>query len=214
MSISQNPITGPMRKSFGTATCVRYAGKNIVRARIHKRWDPKTKKQLLHRHKFKLLVEAYQIFRGAIEEGFLVCKKGMTCFNMYISANLSIAFDTTGELPVINYSRLKLSKGAIPSVNVMESEIGVEGITIRYDTNIDLPKVSATDELTLIASLKDDGVIYTRQARGSENTGSMFLKFTDTKAEYVENCYLYVRTADGKKSSDSVYIQLNTNFTN
>ena len=208
MSRSQNPVTGAMSGSYGNITTLRFAGKNFIRAKPFEPKDAKTPKQLLHRDKFSMLVDIYTAFGGITDTGFLQLKKGMTGYNTFISTNLKRVFDKTSKVPVINYSRLLVSMGAIPRVSVLESGVGAEGITIRYETSVGLPKVSAGDELTAFARLKNGDFLITRQSRGSDETGILVLKYTDQKVEDVEFCYLFARSADGKMSSNSTYVAL------
>jgi len=207
MSSSQNPLTGSMRKSMGNFTTVSYGGKNFIRSKPFNRKDPKTEDQMLHREKFSLLADFYQSLSKIIDKGFSVRKKGMTVYNMFISTNFSRAFDESSEEPALDYSRILVSKGGIPPVSVVESGIGAEGITIRYETNIGLPKVSATDELTAFARLKNGDFLLTGQTRGSEETGTLVLEYTDLIPQEVECCYLFGRSANGKMSSNSVAIK-------
>ena len=209
MSRSQNPVTGPMSGSYGNATFVSYAGKNFVRSKPFEPKDPKTPKQLLHREKFSLLADLYTAFGGITDTGFLLLKKGMTGYNMFISTNIKLVFDEKSKVPVIDYSRLLVSKGAIPRLSVLESSVGAEGITIRYATNIGLPKVSATDELTAFACLKNNELLIEMQIRGNEETCSIVLECPDLNVEDVVCCYLFARSADGKISSNSVFVSLN-----
>jgi hypothetical protein len=198
-----------MRGSYGNNTFVRYAKKNIVRAKPLNIKDAKTKKQLRHRQKFRLLVNIYQTVGDIIDTGFLQLKNGMTSYNMYISNNIKTAFDKTSEEPIIDYSRLLVSKGLIPRMNVLESRVGDEGIIINYETSIGLPKVSATDELTAFARLKNDDFVITTQTRGCEETCSMVMEYPGLNREDVVFCYLFARSADGKMSSNSVYVKVN-----
>ena len=208
MSTSQNPVTGRMRKKFGTAIFSTSGGKNIVRAKPLHPKDPKTEKQLVHRQKFRLLAHFYEHYAKIIDTGYLVLKKDMTVFNLFLQANFKLVFDKDSKEPVIDYSRLLVSKGVIPRVKVIESGVGAEGITIRYETSMGLPKVSAGDELTAFARLKNGDFLITRQSRGSDETGILVLKYTDQKVEDVEFCYLFARSADGKMSSNSTYVAL------
>ena len=209
MSRSQNPVTGAMSGSYGNITTLRFAGKNFIRAKPFEPKDAKTPKQLLHREKFSMLADIYTAFGGITDTGFLLLKKGMTGYNTFISTNLKRVFDKTSKVPVIDYSRLLVSKGAIPRVSVLESGVGQEGITIRYATNIGLPKVSATDELIAFGRCESNHYLICRQVRGSEETGTMVLGYPDVTVEDVKYLFLFVRSADGKMSSNSVLVSLN-----
>ena len=208
MSRSQNPVTGAMSGSYGNITTTRYAGKNFIRGKSFEPKDPKTPNQLLHREKFTLLADFYQLNEQLIDSGFLIRKKGMTGYNMFMSTNFKLAFDNKSTEAVIIYSRLLVSKGAIPRVSVLESGVGQDGFTIRYATNIGLPKISATDELIAFGRCENNHYLICRQARGSEDTGTMVLNYPKIKVEDVKYLFLFARSEDGKMSSNSVLVTL------
>jgi hypothetical protein len=207
MSIAQNPLMGSMKKSMGNFTTSSYNGINTVRSKVFKRKDNKTKAQMDHRMAFKLIVTTYQSLGDLVEWGFAERKINTSAYNSFISANYPSAVDKTGEVPVISYPLLLVSKGSIPAVRVTESTLSSEGITIGYETSIGLPKVSATDEIIAFAKLRKGSLLITRQSRGSEEDGSILIPYQGPDDE-VECCYLFARSEDGKKVSNSVNIGL------
>ena len=206
MSIAQNPLTGPMRKSMGNFVTSSYNGINTVRSKVFRRKDNKTKAQMEHRIGFKLVADSFQSLGVITEWGFAERKSSTSTYNLFISANYPSAIDKSGEVPVIRYPMLQVSKGSIPKVKTTEITIDTEGITINYETGKGLPKVSATDEIIAFARLKKGSLLITRQPRGSEETGSIFIPFQDEKNDEVVCSYLFARSEDGKKVSNSVNI--------
>jgi hypothetical protein len=92
---------------------------------------------------------------------------------------------------------------------VIESVMGEEGILISYETGLGLPKVSETDKIVGFATTVNNiNPLYCSQIRGSGETGSILIGYRDMSPEKIVSCYLYSVSADGKKSSDSVYIPL------
>jgi len=210
MSTSQNPIMGAMRKSMGNVITTTYNGKNVIRAKPYKKYDPKSKKQLKHRERFKILANLYKSFYKCADAGFVENRKGKTAYNLFIAANFSTAFEITGEVAVFQYSRLLVSKGSLPKLDMIESVMGDKGILISYETSLGLPKVSETDRIVGFATtVKNRDPLYQSQVRGSGETGSILIGYEDMSPEKIVSCYLYSVSADGKKSSDSVYIPLN-----
>jgi hypothetical protein len=160
-----------------------------------------------HRMAFKLVVTTYQSLGVIVEWGFAERKINTSVYNSFISANYPSAIDKTGEVPVISYPLLLVSKGSIPAVKITESTLSSEGITIGYETSIGLPKIAATDEIIAFAKLKKGSLLITRQPRGSEDYGSIFIPYQGLDNE-VECCYLFARSEDGKKVSNSINIGL------
>jgi len=111
---------------------------------------------------------------------------------------------------VFQYSRLVVSKGSLPGLNVIECVMSDEGIRISYETDLGLPKVSETDKIVGFATTTNNkDPLNQSQVRGSDETGSILIGYEDMSPENIVSCYLYSVSADGKKSSDSVYIPLN-----
>jgi hypothetical protein len=159
-----------------------------------------------HRIGFKLVADAFQSLGVITEWGFAERKSSTSTYNLFISANYPSAIDKSGEVPVINYYQLQVSKGSIPKVKIIASTMDKEGITISYETSMGLPKVSATDEMIAFAKLKKGSLLITRQPRGVEETGSIFIPFSNENDNEVECCYLFARNEDVMKVSNSVNI--------
>ena len=208
MSVAQNPLMGPMRKSMGNFTTTSYNGKNIIRSKAFQKKDAKSKKQLNHRLKISLIADVYNSFGGLISLGFPENSFGKSPYNMFLAANLASAFDQTGEVPVISYPLLVVSKGTLHKVKIAETHASAEGITITYETYIGLPNISADDEIIAFAKLKNGELVIERQPRGSGVTETILLEYTDLQIEDVECCYVFARSRAGKKASNSVYVSL------
>jgi len=208
MSIAQNPLMGPMRKSMGNFTTSSYNGRNVVKSKAFMKKDAKSVLQLAHRLRISLIAGAYQSFGGITNEGFPENSAGKSPYNMFLQANLASAFDPTSEVPVISYPLLQVSKGSIPRIKVTGTMLSDEGITVHFETGLGLPKVSASDEIIAFARLKRGSLRIVRQPRGSEDTGLIRIPFQKLNEEEVECCYLFARSTDGKKVSNSVFVEI------
>jgi len=93
---------------------------------------------------------------------------------------------------------------------VTEAVIGTEGIKIQFDVSALLHDMTAADELIASARLKSGVLLITRQVMGFKATGTIILKYPDLQAGEVESCYLFVRSGDGKKTSNSVFVGVNS----
>jgi len=98
----------------------------------------------------------------------------------------------------------------LPEVNVTDVATDVEGITIGYDVAALKPDMTATDEIIACALLKTGEVCIAKQILGFETTGTVFLKFKDPEDVVVVCCYVFVRSGDGKKTSNSVFVEVNS----
>jgi len=209
MSLSQNPLLGPMKKSMGNFTTYSYHGMNIVRLKPFHPKDPKTEKQLNMRARMSGIAEMYRKFRGIIALGFPERDERKSPQNMFVSANFRTAFVMEDTMPVISYPLMLLAKGSLPRVTIPEATTDAGGITIHYDAGALYPDVTSTDEIIACALLTTGELLIARQFIGMEPIGTIQLKYPSLQAEQVACCYVFVRSQDGKKASDSVYVEVN-----
>jgi hypothetical protein len=208
MSIAQNPLLGPMRKSMGNFTMYSYNGLNIVRSKPFRVKDAKSEKQLNVRARMIGLGTTYRAYSSIIGLGFPENSEAKSPQNMFVSVNFSTAFEIMDNKPVISYPLLLVAKGSLPEVIVTEAAIDAEGIKIRYDATALFPDVTATDEIIACAGLRNEALLITRQVLRFEATGTIVLKYPDLQAADVTGCYLFARTGDGKRTSNSVYVEV------
>jgi len=208
MSIAQNPLLGPMRKSMGNFTTMSYNGMNIVRSKAFHVKRKKTEAQKCQILKMTLLAEVYRKLRGITGRGFVENSKGLSSYNKFISANFNSAFDSTGEAPVISYPLLLVSKGTLPRIKVSGTVVESDGIRVNYASNLSLPHVSASDQIVAFAITTVGELLISVQVRGIEDTGSLVIPLPNVAVDEVLCCYVFARSADGKKASNSVYVEL------
>jgi hypothetical protein len=116
-------------------------------------------------------------------------------------ANLPHAVNTSGAIPVIDYTKLVISEGTLPEVNIPTASCGAAGITVSYKTNTRHPKVKATDEIVAFALLTTGELIIERQVRGAEELGTILLDYPDIEATNVECCFVFAISEDGSKAT-------------
>ncbi|MDD4969645.1 MAG: DUF6266 family protein [Paludibacter sp.] len=210
MSIAQNPLLGPMTNSMGNFTMYTYNGMNIVRSKAFKVKDAKSEKQLNVRARMAALGEKYRFFKSVIGLGFPEDSEYKSPQNMYVKANYSTAFELIDDKPVFSYPLMVVAKGSLPVVTVTESVIDAEGIKIQFDASALFPNVTAADELIASARLESGVLLIVRQVLGFKATGTIHLNYPNLQAGDVECCYLFVRSGDGKKTSNSVFMEVNS----
>ena len=208
MSIAENPLVGRMKGSMANFTMYTLNGKNVVRGKAFKIKDARSPDQLVLRERMTLLNEMYSGFESIIRLGFPERHEGLTPQNMFISVNFSTSYEIIDEIQVISFPLLKLSQGSMPGVKVMDAVIGEEGIIVRYDAKSMEPEVASTDEIVSCARLITGELLISRQFIGYDAVGTILLKYPELQAEDVMGCYVFIRSGDGKKASDSVYVEV------
>ena len=208
MSIAENPLTGSMRKSMGNFTMYTYNGMNIVRSKAFTIKDPKTEKQLNMRARMSEIAVMYRKFSPIIDMGFPEREEQQSPQNMFVSANFKTAFVMADTVQVFSYPLMMLAKGSLPRVTIPEATTDAEGITLKYDAGALLPDVTATDEIIACALFMTDELLMIRQFIGQESIGTIRLKYPALQTEEVVCCYVFVRSRDGEKASDSVWVEV------
>lgn len=201
-------MTGMMKGSMANFVTTMHGNDNVIRSKAFNQKDANTISQQLQRACFKMGSEEYISFGGITDLGFPEKPKGKSAYNLFMGANLSAAIDKSGAEPVIDYSKLVVADGSLPQVVVTGGSTDATGITISYQTNLLIPKVSDTDEVVAIAKTTIGEVLIARQVRGTEVVGTITIAYPNIQAANVKCCYLFVRSADGLKASNSVYVSV------
>jgi len=201
-------MTGQMKGSMANFVTTTHGNDNVIRSKAFNQKDANTISQQKQRACFKLDSEEYVSFGGITDLGFPEKPKGKSAYNLFMAANLPGAIDKSGAEPVIDYSKLVVADGSLPQVVVTGGTTDATGITISYQTNLLIPKVSDTDEVVAIAKTQIGELLVAKQARGNEAVGTITIAYPNIQAANVKCCYLFVRNADGSKASKSVYLPL------
>ena len=208
MAIVQNPVMGKMAKSFANVNTYVHKGQNVISAKAFNRKDKNTEAQQNQRTSFKLISDAWASLGGFGESGFPSRPEKLSAFNVFMSLNLPNAIDSTGDVSVIDYSLLQVSKGSLPGVDDVKVEINAAGITFTGDTLLDYPKAQTTDVITVLLKKANGALKAVKQQRGEGETFTAQIAMPGITAADVEFVYVFVNSADGTKASNSVYVPI------
>jgi len=93
-------------------------------------------------------------------------------------------------------------------VTINEATVDAEGITLSYNAHALIPELYSTDEIIACALLKNGELLTAGQFIGRGTNVTLQLKYPDLQAEQVACCYAFVRTGDGGKVSNSVWVEV------
>jgi hypothetical protein len=79
-------------------------------------------------------------------------------------------------VPVIDYPKLQIARGTLTAVEVINTSVAASVLTVNYDSQMDFPKVDATDVITVLVKTLRGAVYFTRQARGADFEGTCWCK--------------------------------------
>ena len=208
MSIAQNPLTGAMKKSMANFTMYTLNGRNIIRSKAFMPRVPNSPKQLIQQARMSGISEMYRIFSSIIALGFPEREIFQYPQNMFVAANINTAFVMEGSDPVISYPLMLLSKGSLKPVTITEVAVDAGGITLSYNARALTPDLNADDEIIACALLESGVLLKTRQFIGYKPIGTIHLNYMDMQVAELICCYVFVRSADGEKVSDSVWVEV------
>jgi hypothetical protein len=200
---------GKMAKSFANVNTYVHKGQNVVSSKAFNRKDKNSEAQQAHRDGFKLLSDMNQSIGGFIEVGFPVRPEKQSPYNYFMSLNLPNAIDNSGEVPVIDYSLLQISKGSLQGVNVLSATVTNGGITLDCESCVGYGQSAVAEDLiTVLCKSKNGALHFVKQPRGTEPECQLVLTVPSVVKENIEFVYAFVTSADGKKASNSVYVTL------
>lgn len=205
MSISQNPLTGGMKNSMANFITTRCGDKNVIRAKAFSPRDAKSSSQQIQRASMKLIVGEHQSLGGITDIGFPAKKSGTSAYNLFVRANVPGALDKSGEVPVIDYSKLIVAQGSLPAIEIASAVVSAAGITISYETDLEMPNVKGTDEVVAFVKTITGKVIISRKPRGAEATNTILISRPGIVVADIVGCYVFVLSNKGKKASNSVF---------
>jgi hypothetical protein len=209
MSLSQNPVMGKMAKSFANVNTYVHKGQNVISAKAFNRKDKNSEAQQAHRAGFKLISEVYNSIGGFINAGFPVRPETQSPYNYFMALNLPNAIDNSGDVPVIDYSLLQISKGSLPGVEVLSATVTNGGITLECESCFGYGQSAVVDDLiTVLCRMKNGALYFKKQPRGSEETCQLVVSIPAVVKENIEFVYVFVTSTDGKKASNSMYVPI------
>jgi hypothetical protein len=208
MSISQNPMTGQMKKSMANFSTYTLKGQNIIRSKAFNRKDANTEAQQAHRTGFRLIVDEYQLLGGLADTSFPNRLVTQTPYNAFVGINLPAAIDNTGETPVIDYSKMVVADGAYPGIIGIGATIQATGITVSFKSQISRRDTSESDKVIAFMRTNDGAVYENESVRGNTTTGEIIIECDGVQKEDVVYVYLFATSPDGKKVSRSVYVPI------
>ena len=206
MSLSQNPWLGHMSGSLANVNTYTSHGQNVISSKAFQKKDANTVSQIAQRASFKLMAKAYRSFGGLLRNNFPDKLITESAYNAFMKFNLPEAIDNTGEVPVIDYSKMVVSQGVLPQVMVTNAVTGAAGITVSYKTNTQVADVSATDQIVAFGKTMGNEIIIARKVRGSQELSTILIPYPGITPENVACCYVLAMSEDGTQVSDSMFV--------
>jgi len=175
--------------------------------------DAKTPNQLKHRHKMRLAGEFTSSCKRFLAIGFQDAPRSMdNASNEARSYIIKNCFDTTGDLPVLDYSKISISRGYIQRPEITSTILEGRNLVIKWRLPYRGENVKADDRVMVMA-YSDFGILNKSQfffdiATRSEGTATIQLPLS-TEPVHTWMFFHNPNAVIGEsrnKISDSVYL--------
>ena len=201
-------MTGKMSGAMGNFVTSSLGSQNIVRTKTFKHRDANSEAQQMQRGGFKMIGELFPMLGSIPEEGFAQRASESSVFAAFMAANLSGAIDKSGNVAVIDYTKLKVASGTLTMPVVKMATLDATGVSIDYLPMLKNRVNLATDEMVVLALLKTGELWIERQPRGEGVTATILIPIENVTADDLLGVYLFAKRADGSKVSNSVYVTI------
>ena len=154
------------------------------------------------------MVDVYYSFGGIPDAGFPNRPSKLSAYNVFISANLPDCIDTSSDVPKIDYRKLIVARGTLPMLNVTGATVDAEGITVNYTCSTNFGYDGATDWVVAFMKTTTGKLALGSQNLGTAESGSVLISCLNLKAQDIECVYLFTTSADKRKASNSVFVEI------
>jgi len=197
-----------MAGSYANVNTYVCKGQNVVSSKAFNRKNSNTSAQQLQRASFKLIADAYVMLGGFVDMGFPQRDIRQSAYNVFMSLNLPGAVDSTGDEPVINYSKLVVARGSLPQLDLLQASVSTTGIRLQFESSIALSKASADDVVITLVKRAGRVIKSVQTARGEAELLQVDVALPGITKEEVEFIYVFVISKDGSKASNSMLVEL------
>jgi len=202
-----------IHSSLGNVVHYKRKGKNVMRLKPANYDDPKTPKQLAHREKIRVTGQFTATCKRFLNIGYQDAPVAMdNASNEARSFILNNCFDTSGVLPVLDYSKIRISRGLITPPVI--THVAVEGgnMTISWAPPVKGEGTNGDDKVMVMffTTNGEDNYAYFHQDLAVRSAGraTVRLPVSDNPVYgwmFFHNPNVAVGESRGK-ISDSVYL--------
>lgn len=150
MAVISKGILGGFSGKVGTVVGANWRGKDIIRSLPTKKNRKASDLQMIQRMKFKLVSQFMAPLNQLTSKYFGEYQGSKSRTNLAMSHHLTDAVEEINDQLVINYSKVVITKGVLPSVSIDSSDIQNDTLEIAWTSNAGVGLAKATDKLVVI----------------------------------------------------------------
>ena len=204
------PITEDVRNSLSNQTFYTLKGQNIARKKISKNGS-RSQAQLVQRTRWAKALDLETLFEPASQIGFPKRKSTESYHNAFMAENVNKdAVEVSEELEVtVNYQNIRCAKGKlkVPKDFSVTADAEMHTLTFTHAAEEDGCQRYSTDRLyaLVVETTEEDSELFELGTRaGSE---PITVNLSESWDMGLLAIYVFALTADGKKASDSLYLE-------
>lgn len=199
-------ILGGFRGKVGNVVGGNWKGIDYMRVKPASVANPKTEGQVGQRNKFSAVLHFLQPMKEHIKIGFKDFAIKKTEFNSAMSYNLNNAVVGDAEMASIDYSKVLVSRGSLPSARGFKSGSDLSGqLQLTWTNNSDEQNANPTDKAFVLVYNEERGEAISLISKAKRSAGSVDIALPDNYQGETVEVYLSFLTADEKSVSESRY---------
>lgn len=118
-TVTQNPVTGRMRKKMGNVVFSHVFKSNTMRTKPVKVKNPKTTGQRTQRAKFKNILEIGRYMVKVVRDGFKGLAKKHSAFNEFMRENVPVAWKLVSGAYLVDFTKLLIANGNLTGLDTL-----------------------------------------------------------------------------------------------
>jgi hypothetical protein len=195
---------GRVKGKVGNLVASNLNGETILKAAPNPSDAPPSPEQELHRNKFALAIKSVKPMGEVLKYTFRNGKGG-SALSLAAGYTLENAItDDNGEI-AIDFSRVLVSRGTLPSADFAEVSKSGTTLTFTWDTETGYGSAADSDKVIIVVHCPEKNECFSKMNIATRKDGTVTVDVKKFAGKEVHT-YLAFITANNKKSSDSMFV--------
>ena len=199
-------ILGGFRGKVGTVVGVNWRGKDIMRSLPTKKKRVATEAQTLQRNKFKLVIGFMSPLRSITSKYFGEYQGSKSRTDLSVSHQLMEAVVDNNGVLELDYSKVVITKGVLPSVLVQSSAIENSELKLTWVSNAGIGLAKATDKAMVVVYSQSNAMFYVVDGEAIRDEGMLTAAIPNGWTTADNSVWLCFVAEDGAYCSTSEYL--------
>ena len=199
-------ILGGFSGKVGTVVGANWRGKDIMRSLPTKKKREATPAQSAQRAKFKLVVGFMSPLRAITSKYFGEYQGTKSRTDLSVSHQLMEAVVDNNGVFELDYSKVVITKGVLPSVLIQSSAIESNELKLTWTSNAGTGLAKATDKIMVVIYSQSNAMFYVIDGGATRDVGTLTAAIPNGWTAADNSVWLCFVDEDGKYCSTSEYL--------